>query len=834
MSDVTAELKVDDGHSALDQLIDRYERLRLSDSNEAETRLKLIDEILRSVLGWTLDDISVEERCSEDGDTSFADYILRTATASIIVEAKRVGATFVLPSKRYSLKLGGVLSQGEVGIAIRQVRDYARKASIQFAVATNGSAWIIFPAQRTDEVPFDETQARVFRDLEDIREHFVEFWELLSRQRVIEGSLQNQLLSTAREPNSRRLTTTVPDTGYRLGRNSVFSLIEPAVAAAFMDETLLADSQALDACYVRTAERVKYDSRLQTYVADAKPSLDHTTVRVRTKKSVEVFDKQIEESANVAPRFIVVLGPVGAGKTTFLQYTRSVSAVEAIQGKVLWLQIDFKKATAADSPRDFIYKELLRFIESDSDFALGDYEQSISRAYRERVDNLRRGPLYLIAKTKKEEFDSRVTAMIMDDYQNVDPYVEQILSYATRTRPGFLVIDNVDQIERDDRQTEIFVEAQAAARRMQLNCVMCIREATYQRSKSSPAFDAFQFDSLYIDAPQVTAVLSRRFAYAKRVLTDRGAEIVSDGGVRFKVPDLSVFFDIVSASVLSEDTGYMIDMLAGGDVRRGLQLVRAFLASAHTSADRALTTYLSDGEYKFPTHEVFRGAVLGQRKYYREEESLVPNVFDAKLDSADLQLLRLHLTNWFVCKSRSEVMEAVHAEILLADLYRVGVSEGDVVATLTQLCDFKVLRTSDGLPFSVGSKVLPTRFAPYLVRDLAGSFAYFEMCLIDTAVFDDGTWHELVVQTRQIETLSRYEKIAVRVERARRFLDYLLKTEERWVVECKRRALEDVWSQQVLHDDIRPALERDLERVVKSADWQYYKKHGISLPGTGG
>lgn len=831
---MTTELHVDDGHSALNSLTSRYERLRLSDANEAETRLKLIDEMLRTVLGWTLDDISVEERCSEDGETTFADYVLRTATASVIVEAKRVGAAFVLPSKRFSLKLGGVLSEGEVGTAIRQVREYARSKSIQFAVATNGAAWLIFPAIRTDEVPFEETQARVFRDLNDIQEHFVEFWELLSRQRVLEGSLGNQLLAVAREPNTRRITVTIADSGYRLGRNSVFPLIEPAVAAAFMDETLLSDREALDACYVRTSERVKYDSRLQTYVADAKPALDHPTIRVRSKKSTEVLDKQIAESVPISPRFIVVLGPVGAGKTTFLYYTRNVSSFDAITGKVLWLHVDFKKATVADSPREFLYRALLAFIEQDQDFSLGDYEKSISRAYRDRIDNLRRGPMHLIAKVNKEAFDSRITEMIMEDYQQCQPYVEQIIRHAAESIPGFLIIDNVDQIESDIRQSEIFVEAQAAARRMNLNCIMSIREATYQRNKSSPAFDAFQFDSLYIDPPQVTAVLSRRFEYAKRVLHEKSAEIVSEGGVRFKVPDLGVLFDIVATSVLSDEAGYMIDMLSGGDIRRGLQLVREFLASGHTSADHALKSYFSDGEFKFPPHEVFRGAVLGQRKYYREEESLLPNVFDAKLDSAELQLLRLHILNWFVTKSRSEVVEAVHTDVLLGDLHRVGVSDRDVKTVLTELCEFRLLRTDDGLPFTVDSKVLPTRFAGYLVRDLASSFAYFEMCLIDTAIFDDSTWHEIVLETRQINMLSRYERVVIRLERARRFLDYLLKIEERWVVECNRRSLANPWGMPVLRDEIRRAVEKDFDRVLKSADWQYYKKYGLSLPGTAG
>ena len=91
-------------------------------------------------------------------------------------------------------KLGGWLSSGAIGEAIRQARDYCRRNGIQFAVVTNGSAWIAFPAVRIDGVPFEETQARVFRSISDIEERFVEFWELLSRQRVIEGNLENDVL----------------------------------------------------------------------------------------------------------------------------------------------------------------------------------------------------------------------------------------------------------------------------------------------------------------------------------------------------------------------------------------------------------------------------------------------------------------------------------------------------------------------------------------------------------------------------------------------------------------------------------------------------------------
>jgi len=50
-----------------------------------------------------------------------------------------------------------------------------------------------FPAIRLDRVPFEKTVAIIFRSLEDIKSRFVEFWELLSRQRVIEGNLESAL-----------------------------------------------------------------------------------------------------------------------------------------------------------------------------------------------------------------------------------------------------------------------------------------------------------------------------------------------------------------------------------------------------------------------------------------------------------------------------------------------------------------------------------------------------------------------------------------------------------------------------------------------------------------
>lgn len=813
-----SEFKIDKGHKALDGVVDKHEALILNDANEAETRHKVIEKILKEVLGWTDDDISYEERCSEDGRTRFADYILRTATTSLIVEAKKAGAAFALPTKQKSAKLGGVLREGEVGEAIRQVRDYCRTKHIPFAVVTNGSGWIVFPSLRTDEVPFEETQARIFCDLRDIQKRFVEFWELLSRERVSEGNLENELLSPERTQTARRVLSLVSEPGFRLGRNALYEYIEPAVNSALTDEAILNDVEALRVCYVKSSERVKYDSRLQMYVSDAKTYLGHRTVRVRSRKSQGYLETKIAQDVPATPRFVLVLGAVGSGKTTFLQYTRKISASGLIEGKIPWLYVDFKKTTGNENPRQFLYSELLKMIDNDKEFDLGDWEQSIKPSYSEVVKNLERGPLYLLKKSDPPSFDKEITNVIMQERQEVIPYVERVLINLMMTRPGFLVIDNVDQIDEEGRQNEIFSEAQAAAQRIGMNVIMSLRESTFLRHRNSPVFDAFQFDSIYIDPPNVLPVLSRRFSYAKHVLTNKPAELTLESGIRLTVPDVSIFFDIVAQSILTEDAGFMIEMLSGGDVRRGLSLVREFLSSGHTTADRALKAFIDEGRYHFPAHEIFKGAVLGKRKVYREEESLLPNLYCSKLGSEGLQLLRFQIVHRLVTLAASPGFEGTAASEITDQLHRVGVPGNDVNNVLQTLFKSRVIGTTDGLPLSDKSVIIPTRLAGYLALMLGTSFHYVEMCLIDSYVYDDDTWKAIGESTKQIEAESdQLAGIILRIDRVRKFLKYLSMIEEKWIVECKRRDLESSWGKQILATTVSQSIEKDFEKVIASA-----------------
>jgi hypothetical protein len=66
----------------------------------------------------------------------------------------------------------------------------------------------------------------------------------------------------------------------------------------------------------------------------------------------------------------------------------------------------------------------------------------------------------------------------------------------------------------------VFSNAMAIAHRLGLNIVLSLREQTYVKQRTQPIFDAFDFDPIYIDPPEVLPVLSKRFFVSRDLCGD--------------------------------------------------------------------------------------------------------------------------------------------------------------------------------------------------------------------------------------------------------------------------------------------------------------------------
>ncbi|WP_279485879.1 hypothetical protein [Aeromonas veronii] len=189
------------------------------------------------------------------------------------------------------MKLSNQFLQSELGHAIIQARDYARKFGIDYAVATNGAIWAIFPAQRHDQVKFNDSTAQVFWSLQDaLHESYQEFYDLLSRSSVISGSLEAILLGrVGNQIENRKLGNFFSTNARGTRHNPMFPLIENEVKAAFSDSITSLDSNSFERCYVATPETLKFDRKIRMNVTRREPVVGGAVLRAMKKTDTQII-----------------------------------------------------------------------------------------------------------------------------------------------------------------------------------------------------------------------------------------------------------------------------------------------------------------------------------------------------------------------------------------------------------------------------------------------------------------------------------------------------------------------------------------------------------------
>lgn len=810
---------------AVSELLEAHQNLILDNSNEAETRKKLIDKILEQLLGWDDTDISYEERVSEDGKTTYADYIIRTADISLLIEAKRVGKAFdVIPTQR-RVKLSGRIMEGATGAAIIQARDYCRKKNIPFAAVTNGGAWIVFPAVRTDAVEFSNSYAIIFDSIERILEEELEqFTDLLSRDSVVEGNLAIELLGRTTDQFEERHLNKFFKGGAHLKRsNPIYPLIESEVTTAFSDSFIGGDEALLEKCYVKNADRQKFDNRIKMHLQRREPLFSIQPKRpMRRKESLSLVNSIKSASTVNRPLAILILGTVGTGKTTFLQYTRKIASAQYFEKKPNdpyphWIDIDFRDFSRNENPIDFIYEHLFSYLKDDPYFS--DFNRSIKGAYSKELEALKTGPMFLMARNA-EEFDKKTTEIIFADYNEKKPYVDKLISYAALKAPIFLVIDNVDQFEDDKVQSAIFADAMAVTSRLGLNLVIAMRESTYINHRGSATFDAFDFDPLHIEPPEIPSVLSRRFFLAGQLLAGKSGSFTAINGANFKVDDLSVFIDIVKSSVLGTDVGERIDVLANHDVRLALRMTREFLARGYTDPAKAIQSFKNNNTYVLPKQEAFRSILLGNQPVYSEKFSVIGNPFDSRLGKSNGGLLRMFVLSALVRQSSISGGYLDGPEI--RDVIRmVGFSEEDTLKVLQDLCEYRFAHTRAHGKADIVSGYFASRLGGHVLRVLLADLTFVENVLMDTFISDKEAWEKMKSLSREIaDEREVVQRLVYRTMRAKVFYNLMIEQFQSLFDEATKRGLAPIWRGNPLVE-VQSDFEENVEKALASARRNY-------------
>lgn len=780
---------------------------RVAERNEATTRLQLIDRLLFECLGWDYDQVTAED--SHEG--KFADYTLYAPVPTAILEAKREGMTFELPVGHLGIdySLSGIIRDSkELKPALRQVAGYCQERGVPIGIVSNGSQILAFIAVRIDGIPPLEGRCVAFPSLDVMAEQFLELWNCLSKHAIEEDVLLKRLRGDAQPEIPLKLASTIHSYPGTRSRNVFQTDLQILAEIVLEDVTRSRDLETrfLKECYCPSGALSQDSLVSKTILRNRYASLFNTegvsvaTEPVRTKTGIS--PKILGESIGRRP--ILLLGDVGVGKTTFIRWIQNVESADVLEDAyVFYIDLSLRGTLSSDT-RQFLIDDMGRQLRDDLGCNIHDF-QHVERVYEQELERFAKGIHSAYDPESPQFIDARVK-FLEQQIGNSEEHLIRSLEWLSEENRKQVVIflDNADKRDLETQQVSFLIAQELAARGVAVVFV-ALRPETFHMSVREGILSAYHPRAFTIAPPRIDRVLRKRLEFALKI-TGGQIPISTIQGVSIRVGSLDMLLRSFLHTIdQSRDITEAIDNISGGNVRRALDLVRAFMGSGHVDTEKIVSIYERDDSYIIPLHEFLRAVIYGDGEHFFPSRSPVANLFDLESLDAREHFVLPEVISFLVAEASKQVGSGfVELQKVYEHLQGHGYTPSQTHSCVIRAMRHKLIESSgrrDTLAESPKSgSVRTTSLGAYHVARLCKQFIYIDAIVVDTPILDPST-------RSQIQAVSY---IIARLDRAVVFLDYL----------------DSKWSGSELEDmlfDWRPAS-RDIRVEIKDIRRRVKKK----------
>lgn len=759
--------------SAYVKLIGCFDKLAIGDAhaNEAETRLKIIDTVLFEVLDWSKDDVEVEKFCREVG---FADYVFTPhGTITLVLEAKRAEVLFTIPNAKFkSDPVCFALLDAEckeAGQALRQALGYAASLGSRYIAISNGHQWL-FALTYVQAQSIAERQVIIFDSLNSIRENFRSFWACFSRAAVSTNDIYPLLLESRKKPAPPKISTAIPGYPVSSSRNKFVNELSYILNIVWDVLSRTENTQIfLDSCYVAPIAN-------KHLIAFAKDVLNRRLAADKILLQTDVTNARGNELQaailgyeNEKP--FVILGEVGHGKTTFLNYLRLVEAKQLFTD---YIQLEANFLDRPDNAlevNDFIYHELEQQLLDRH--GIDVFEDSIVRgALHSQLQRFTTSTRYKLS----EDTNSRAKeekAFIQEQIKDHHAYFKSVIRHLKRGRKKSIALffDNLDRRDASIQEAA-FLKASAIARDWECVVFMCLRPSTFYASLKKGLLDSLAPKTFTVGSPDLALILKRRFKFAEELAKgDIDTPILQDAiknrAVAIKLPSVAELFACCEFSTRKGASAIaMLSALSNGNIRVLLELTKRAITSGHLDTGKILNKIRTSGNYLVPDFEAVKTLLYGDYDQYDPKFSIFVNLFDIYHADPKEHFIRVLILDYL---NRFNDQEGGRSSIPYVDLVNYLESFYFDVATIQR--HLKVLIESECVDASIAinndaahsqTMRIKTRGA-YHITNLVAEFQYMDALTIDTPITSN------IARSKIIETTNIEERIV----RTRTFLEYL-------------------------------------------------------------
>lgn len=821
----------DESKSKFEEFKKDFESLKSLDISESDTRSKLIDRMLISVLGWDEKDIIREGRV----DKGYFDYKVSIAGLTFIIEAKRQFAEFTLPNDtRRKCKLDTVYQENKE--VFKQIRDYLSDCGCDVGIITNGKQYIIAKFINTNGISWKQNKCIVYRSLQEIEENFVEFWNTLSKESIILNKGIKQLYDIE-ESFYKTILSSISEKDNEIVRNDLSAKIAPLIDKALGDIYSANededDTEFIKKCYVENKEVIKNKRELHGLFCDNPPELEE----VSKARNIDSIGKQIdneigkypsEKATSPTPKPIIVIGSRGAGKTTFLKFLLNNNLPETNSLNTPYLFVNMMKYYAGNDVIDFnlIYDDLLQqFDEKYPSFKINSLKV-LKRIYVTEISRNNIGIWKYYLENEETEYNKKLSDFLNQKTTNKQEHFKALNLYLTREihKRILIVFDNADQLS-DQIQEQVYLNACALNKQAKFGVIISLREGYYYNWRNRPPFNAFDSNAFHIAAPNYGEVLQKRLNYIIEKVKFSKSNIlegcIGDKNFKLSENEIEEFFVGVNSSLFGTENAPILDFITQmsfPNVREGLRLFKTFLVSGYTDvSEYILRVVYNQGNHTItiPIHEFVKTIGLENKVYYNHTSSQIKNLFYPISPNSDCFI------KYYILRALDErlsfegnINKFKYYSELVGEFNEYGYKKEIVNQEVEELLKENLVETDKKLSDISWNKLPEEDFSititargHYYINNLINSFYYFELVLQDTPIANREQF-EKIKEEFPIPERNGKKDMKVRYKIVKSFVDYLRSCEEK----AKTSNLQNKYGSLVKNILVN-GLQKDMERI---------------------
>ena len=783
-------------------------------TSEEDVKIRIINRILSDCLGWPYSDFRAETH----HESGFSDYILLdNDKAALLVEAKRIGLLSVNTAERNKvrhLKISGSALKTCLS-GIEQAASYSLSNGLPVTALTDGVIWVIFKTF-TPGSNYKDKEAIVFPSFDSVISDFSIFYDLLSKKQFGKR-LFNALfdgIHNKRLVLNQDVVAPIEESDISLSRKSDIAFdLEKIFSNFFARLTGDDDEDLLIECFVESHESRIADFSLEKMTRNVLGNilpLNKDVDAQLTNLIEENIDSELSSSETGQTVFII--GPTGAGKTTFLERFFRKTLSDPVREKCVLVSANFLDATGRDDTvLDWVTETLISALENelydDGNPSWDDLQGLFHLEYLRRL----KGVDSQLYQRDKQAFKEKFGGFLDDKVENDrEGYLKRILKDVVNNRKKLpvILIDNTDEFSIEYKE-KIFQYSQALRRHVN-HCLVIfpVTDKSAWSFSKTDIFGIYKSKSFFLPTPSPREVFRKRVGFLKqRIHGDNSSkkskhEYFTAKGVTISIANIDGFAQVIESIFVDHDfTSKTLGELTNYNIRRTLALSQRIITSPVIKIEDLIKSYLS-GQIVTTSFSKFIDALMkGDYELYKlgDNHEIFP-VFqiDREIRQSPLLKLRILALLESIHKTGKSIEEKhLGIQSIISYFDSIGCSETSVERNLIPLLEAGLIESYDASNHELNAiqKIaISFRGSAHLMLATHNAVFFYQMALT-TPITD------LAVAGKIRTKHHSNEPITNRITEIKKdFLEYLLEEDQKNIsisceeaqYECQNRLLTEL------------------------------------------